>query len=187
MVMDCWAPRMVMAKRSRPIRSWPNGCSPQASGQSDAVGTPSLTSGDTSWWSYFHQPGIPAQPTEVKANRKMKAKMNRPAMAPLWPRNRLRTICPWLSPFASSWLECRAAAAGGAVLGEEFFLLGWLAHALTLTRGSSAEYARSAIRLNTMAGHCHADEHAHDGVRVGVHDAVEEEEPHAPDREHLSP
>jgi len=59
MVMDCWAPRMVMAKRSRPIRSWPKGCSPQTNGQNEAVGAPSLTSGATSSWVYFHQPGIP--------------------------------------------------------------------------------------------------------------------------------
>ncbi len=83
---------------------------------------------------------------------KMMAKTTSPMMAPEWPRNRFRTICPWLRPLASRTGSMPAAGCRQRrVFGHDFVLLTWLAHAFTLTRGSSAEYARSAMRLKPMA------------------------------------
>ena len=140
-VMDCCAPRMVIANRSRPIRSWPNGCSPQASGHERGGGCAVVDQRRDLLVVVFPPAGDAQVAHRGEGEEEDQGKDDEPDDRAGCPRNRLRTIWPWLRPLDSrTGLDAgRRRTVQRGVLGHDFVLLAWLAHAFTLTRGSSAE------------------------------------------------
>ena len=99
---EYWVPCMAMANRSRPRLSWPNGCSPSEGGSRDSVGRPPLSTVPVASGFHFHHPGMGPTPSEVTDSTTMNNRTIRDTTAPVLPKNRWRTSCPWLLPRTSS-------------------------------------------------------------------------------------
>jgi len=116
MTIDCCVPRMTTAKMSRPISSCPKGCAPSVtpappshSGTRLRVGAPPSWAGGMSVHDHCHQPGVliwipnseKSKPTAEKASTTMNARVTIEMTAPLWRKNRRRTIWPCERPSTS--------------------------------------------------------------------------------------